>query len=207
MSAADDVLQKLREKASSQGMSESEIAQAVAEALKNVADDIKPNSLYHELEALAIYIKNARKELSALQAAQDMSTEYIPSATDELDAVTEATANATNEIMNQCDEIGAIGGQIGGEVGDKLQNSIGRIYEACNFQDITGQRITKVVKTLKYIEQHIDDLVRLFGSLEEAERDEPVGEAALLNGPQLPANASSQEDIDKLLASFDAPSS
>ncbi len=51
--------------------------------------------------------------------------------------------------------------------GDKppgLQDATTRIYEACSFQDITGQRITKVVATLKTIERKVAHIIGTFGT-------------------------------------------
>ena len=45
----------------------------------------------------------------------------------------------------------------------RLQDATTRIYEACGFQDITGQRITKVVATLKAIERKVAQIVATFG--------------------------------------------
>jgi chemotaxis protein CheZ len=80
-----------------------------------------------------------------------------------------------------------------------------KILEACSFQDITGQRINKVVKSIKQIDEKIS---RLMGVLEEkipglpstVLQDTRQGDAKLLNGPQMPDKAISQDDIDKLLA-------
>ena len=86
-----------------------------------------------------------------------------------------------------------------------MQDATTRIYEACSFQDITGQRITKVVNTLKTIEAKVGQIVFMFGDAggEGAAAAGRSDEAALLNGPQLPAAAMDQSDIDKLLASFE----
>jgi len=80
-----------------------------------------------------------------------------------------------------------------------------KIYEACSFQDITGQRVSKVIQTFNVIESKIDKLVSVLGVKEsgEEEEDERVGDERLLNGPQMADEAISQEDIDKLLAEFD----
>ncbi len=96
-----------------------------------------------------------------------------------------------------------------GEASAKLQAATTQIYEACSFQDITGQRITKVVTTLKTIEAKVAQIVATFGShinvssAASASNPVPTSEDDLLNGPQLPAHAMDQSDIDKLLASFD----
>ena len=94
---------------------------------------------------------------------QILRATHFQNAWDELDAVVAATEEATNTIMNCCDDISAIAGKVGGEDGDALMNNVTKMFEACNFQDITGQRIGKVVKTLRYIETHINQLVELFG--------------------------------------------
>ncbi len=85
-----------------------------------------------------------------------------------------------------------------------LRDVTTRIYEACSFQDITGQRITKVVGTLKTIEAKVAHILHVFAGHATADpRPPPVQEGSLLNGPQLPAQAMGQSDIDALLASFD----
>jgi chemotaxis protein CheZ len=97
-----------------------------------------------------------------------------------------------------------------GEDAEALAGAVTRIYEACSFQDITGQRIGKVVSALKSIEKRVAAVTQSFGRGEGealAETDEPAparteGEE-LANGPQLPGAATSQAEIDRLLASFD----
>lgn len=202
MTMADEVLRKLREKAQAGNFSDAEIASLVTDAIEVMAQENTPEDVHmrKELADLADYIRKARRELGALKATSSIG-DHIPSATDELDAVVGATEEATNEIMNCCDEIGNIAGRVGGADGEALQNVVTRIFEACNFQDITGQRITKVVKTLKYIETHINELVDTFGV--SSDHEEAVAKSEdekLLNGPQLPGNASTQDEIDKLLA-------
>ena len=103
--------------------------------------------------------------------------------------------------------------KLDGENSQKLMDATTRIYEACGFQDITGQRITKVVKTFKDIEERIDALVAAFGSdVEKVKAEQPEAEekeekknsdADLLHGPQLAEDAKSQAEVDALLASFD----
>lgn len=40
-----------------------------------------------------------------------------------------------------------------------MNEMIVRIFEACNFQDLTGQRITKVVRALSFIEERVDAMM------------------------------------------------
>lgn len=186
-----------------------EVASVVRQVIQSLEGDVSAADLqfYSELEELARYIRQAKHDIASIKP-NDISTSFIPNATDELDAVVGATEEATNSIMDVCDEISAIAGQCATEINEKLIGCTTKIFEACNFQDITGQRITKVVETLKHIDSRIEAIVKAMG--EEIHRT--VGAHAvknvhaadpdkgLLNGPQLPQNAISQDDIDKLLS-------
>jgi len=92
------------------------------------------------------------------------------------------------------------------EVAERLTEVTTAIYESCNFQDLTGQRITKVVRVLKVIEERLTTLVKIFGEEmgEETVKEEKqvLSDEDLLNGPQLPENATDQAEIDRLLAEF-----
>ena len=161
--------------------------------------------LYRELEDLAGYINEARAEIALLRP-KDIQDKYIASATDELDAIVAATEAATNQILDVVESIEGMQKERPEEAAARLMELTTSVYEACNFQDITGQRITKVVKALKHIEERISGLVRAFGpDLAEHPVATPAPavktDADLLNGPQLDENAQKQADIDKLFAS------
>ncbi|MGT2487471.1 protein phosphatase CheZ [Methylobacterium oryzae CBMB20] len=86
-----------------------------------------------------------------------------------------------------------------------IQIEMQTIFEACNFQDLTGQRISKVVRTIVLVEERIGEMLRVWsGSGEAPARPDPApdrrgGEAALLNGPVLPGDASvSQDTVDAM---------
>ena len=188
-----------------------QVAVIVRQVIESLEGDVSSADLkfYSELEGLARYIREAKHDIAAIKP-KDISTDFIPSATDELDAVVGATEEATNKIMDVCDEISAVAETVAADVKEKLIGYTTKIFEACNFQDITGQRITKVVETLKHIDTKVEALVKAMG--EEIHRSgdgdshspkhlhaaDP--EKGLLNGPQLPQNAVSQDEIDKLLS-------
>jgi chemotaxis protein CheZ len=188
-----------------------EVAQIVRQVVESLGGDVSAEDLtfYSELEELARYIRQAKHDIASIQP-KDISTQHIPTATDELDAVVGATEEATNKIMDVCDEMSAIAETCPAETKDKLIGCTTRIFEACNFQDITGQRITKVVETLKHIDGKIEALVKAMG--DEIHRGEGGDgrtpkhlhaadpDKGLLNGPQLPSKAASQDDIDRLLS-------
>lgn len=167
------------------------------------------NGVFEQLASLANYIQTAKKEIASIRA-DAIGNEHIPTATDQLDEVVGATEEATNKIMDCCDGISAIAGTIEGETQTKLMEQVTKIYEACNFQDITGQRITKVVRTLKHIEGQVAGLLSALDSAGfrvdfSQEPDSALqlskatdSEKHLLNGPQAQAEAIKQDDIDKL---------
>lgn len=168
-----------------------------------------------ELEELSSFIEQTKAEIAAINP-EEIPDEHIPEATDELDAVIEATEVATNSIMEAAEMIESVAEEVSDEQADVLSQAVTQIYEACSFQDITGQRIHKVVGALKEIEQKVETVVEKFGP-DQATRDEmkrkrqaekdnadagaaDVDEEDLLQGPQLAENANSQDDIDALLA-------
>ena len=181
------------------------LVEQIVDSLKGA--HITNRSVFEQLSALANYIASTRSEIAAIQA-DAINGQYIPHATDQLDEVVGATEEATNKIMDCCDGISAIAGELPAEQQTKLMDLVTRIFEACNFQDVTGQRITKVVRTLKHIETQIHQLVKSLEQvgftfdktpaqkIEVSEATDP--EKHLLNGPQLTNDAIKQDDIDKL---------
>lgn len=194
------------------------------------AEDLR---LYREVETLAHYIHAAKAEIAALNPV-DIREEFLPTAADELDAIVQATEKATGDIMDATEIVDGVAADLAAAPGgaadasQALSDATTRIYEACSFQDITGQRITKVVRMLKSIEVRVDALVSAFdpqgptaagaergtgrddlqaagnfGRDRTAATGDRQDDAALLNGPQSEDGAMKQGDIDALLASFD----
>jgi chemotaxis protein CheZ len=189
-----------------------EITEVVQSIVTSLSGDLSPGdvSLYKELESLAKFIHEAKSELAALRP-QDIRDKHLPTATDELDAIVSATAEATHTILDAVESIERISTTLPESSGQGLGDHVIAIYQACSFQDITGQRINKVVKTLKQIESKVDQLLSAFGDEVAQQRTKASTEAAvadkearagreehLLNGPQLPTEAVSQADIDAL---------
>lgn len=167
-------------------------------------------SVYRECRALSDYISNARKEIASLQPS-DLESARIPRAGLELDAIVQSTEDATNTIMEAAEEI------MGADTSDAeayqaiTQDAVMRIFEACSFQDITGQRISKVVETLSYIEKRVLELRNLLGvtedDIEEAntEHQKELDDRALLSGPALEGEGIDQSLVDELLGENTAP--
>jgi chemotaxis protein CheZ len=186
-----------------------ELAAIVEDVLASLGGDLTKTDLrlFQELESLSRFIQNARSEIAAVRP-DHIRERDIPKATDELDAVVGATEHATGTILDACEALEKASSGAAPEVAEAITEQVTRIYEACNFQDITGQRITKVVRTLKQIEERVAELLGAFGpDLGPLPDEAPAAAAAqddksLLHGPQMPEEAKRQAEIDAILASF-----
>ncbi len=183
------------------------IVKIISSVIDKVGQDEQTsmNSILTELRELLIVIEETRTEIGMARTS-DIKGKHIPGAADELDAIVAATSEATGTIMDCCDVIQDKASAVGGEDGDAITGEVMKIYEACSFQDITGQRVSKVMKTFNDIEEKIDRLVSVLGlkTGDVGEEEDTRSESEkLLNGPQMADQAISQEDIDKLLAEFD----
>lgn len=192
-----------------------EVASLIENLMTSIEGDITAPEIHVQNKILELveYIKKAREEIASLQPAE-INEQHIPAASDELSAIVAATEEATNTFLDAAEKLGDIGSKIGGEHENDINDIITQIYEASNFQDITGQRINKVVSTLQHIEGVVNKMAASLGS--PVNKDQPRGDAYaaakeaderpdadLLNGPQLEGGGNSQDDIDDLLASFD----
>jgi chemotaxis protein CheZ len=186
------------------------IEAAVRAVLDSLAGDLTATeaALLAELEALGRTVARAKQEIASLRV-DDITEAHIPAATDELDAIVGHTAQATNEILDCCEVLEGVSAKVGVAEAEALQGAITRIYEACSFQDITGQRIGKVVTALKAIEGRIGAVTERFGAaaggravLAAAPDPAETEGRRLANGPQLPGAGVSQAEIDRLLADF-----
>ncbi len=168
-----------------------------------------------ELDAMYVAIAQTKKEIASLHHRTDSEGDDMARVTNELDAVVTGTEGATENILTAAEFIdetantlsAALKGQEAELAGD-IQDKVIQIFEACNFQDLTGQRITKVVGTLRFVEDRIIQMMDIWGGIESfkeisvEEREAREGDAALLNGPSLDhdVDVASQDDIDALFA-------
>ena len=205
------LLRELREKPDGT-VSVGEVADIVERLMAALKIDpaVSRHRLFTELKGLSRLIQTTKDEI-ALLSPDDVKNEHLPKAADELDAIVVATAEATNTIMDATEIIEAAMSGVEGNVRDQLVDATTKIYEACGFQDITGQRINKVVGALKEIETMIDSLLVAFGGDGETRKPKKATntkkkaptDGEHLEGPQMVGEANTQEDIDRLFASFD----
>lgn len=163
--------------------------------------------IYEEVQNLSDYISNARKEIAALQP-ENLENSRIPRAGKELDAIVKATETATNTIMEAAEEIMAADTSEAETYQATVNDAVMRIFEACSFQDITGQRISKVVETLTYIERRAKELKSLLDveAHHYQENEAPLSEdQELLRGPALEGEGIDQNEVDALMQHEAAP--
>ena len=198
-------------KAATKGYGRDQVIKIINSVINKVGDtgDVSRETIFKELNNLQSIIQEARRDVGAMKP-MDIKDKHIPVATDELDAVIQATAGATGAIMDCCEVIESKASALTGPEGAEICGEVTKIYEACSFQDITGQRIKKVVTTLRTIEDKVSRLMEIIGDRLPGIEDtgsggdeKPTGDKALLNGPQMPDKAITQADIDKLLSQFD----
>jgi chemotaxis protein CheZ len=138
-------------------------------------------------------------------------------AADELAAIVNDTARAANAIIGSSEEIDNLvlrlrataGRDPGSDVADELAEHSLTIFQACGFQDLTGQRIANVVDVLHEFDRKLKALRDLWNGIAEKRPPsspandlfvEPAVAASLENGPRLPADAGhlTQAEIDAI---------
>jgi chemotaxis protein CheZ len=135
------------------------------------------------------------QELNAAVGGSESATHRILQATEEIEEAAKTLAAAINSIQDQ-------------HLARDILDQVTKINEACNFQDLAGQRITKVTATLQFIEDHIRNLMQIWGGFEQLADVEPAAAAKLkereklLNGPKLEGDHGclSQKEIDAMFA-------
>jgi chemotaxis protein CheZ len=157
-------------------------------------------TLHDELKYISSYIKQTRTEISNLRP-NDLSNDQIPGAGAELHAVVKHTAEATNVIMAAAEQVMAADTSNERVYQDFVSSKMMEIFEACTFQDITGQRIKKVVDTLDHIERRLERFAEVMGvedaAVVETDTDRRKREN-ILNGPALNGPEVAQDTIDAM---------
>jgi chemotaxis protein CheZ len=163
------------------------------------------SAVLREMREIADYITSMKREIGSLQV-NDIKNAHIPAAGQELSAIVKATEAATNTIMNCAEAVMAADASDPAAYKALVDDKMMVIFEACSFQDITGQRVAKVVETLQHIEVRVTRFAHavrtpdIAGPLTEQEAKRAERKARLLlNGPQLEGDGVKQNDVDHLL--------
>jgi chemotaxis protein CheZ len=166
-----------------------------------------------ELDLIHDAINRTKREIAVLHGKSFQGDE-MAKVNGELGAVVGGTEHATQQILEATEAIDqaatALSKNISPEqqklLSEEIQERVVSIFEACNFQDLTGQRISKVMTTMKFIEQHINEMMNIWGGVDAIKAHAPPivdareGDAKLLNGPKLDGDVghASQDDIDAM---------
>jgi chemotaxis protein CheZ len=166
-----------------------------------------------ELDLIYDAINRTKREIAVLHG-KSFSGEEMARVNGELGAVVGGTEEATQQILEAAESIDQAATALTKVnspdqqklLSEEIQERVISIFEACNFQDLTGQRINKVMTTMKFIENHITVMMDIWGGVDAIKAhappavDERDGDAKLLNGPKLDGDDghASQNDIDAL---------
>ena len=165
-----------------------------------------------ELDLIHDAINKTKQEIALLHGRSFDGAE-MAKMTGELGAVVGGTEEATQQILEAAESIDEAASSIAktnspelqARFSQDIQERVVTIYEACNFQDLTGQRISKVMTTMRFIENHINIMMDIWGGVDAIKKhavivDDRVGDARLLNGPKglNDEGHASQNDIDAL---------
>jgi len=168
------------------------------------------DQLRQEFDGLWRYIQRVRQEIAAIDRPAD-EDHRLKTTGEQMDAIVQATEEATNTIMECMEGTEETVGKLRELIKDPAQMALldlisengNKVFDACSFQDITGQRLNKVVKSITYVEERVNALVTIWGKeeLDEVEVTpdrEKSEDEKLLSGPQLEGKGLSQDDIDNL---------
>lgn len=166
-----------------------------------------------ELDLIHEAISRTKQEIAVLHG-KSFDGDQMARVTGELGAVVGGTEEATQQILEAAEAIDQCATAMTkvnspdqqAQLADDIQERVVSIFEACNFQDLTGQRISKVMTTMRFIEHHINVMMEIWGGVDAIKAhapaviDDRVGDARLLNGPKGPADDghASQDDIDAM---------
>lgn len=182
------------------------LAHSSVKTLKDFLDKLE-SSVGDDFHQIMDRISQTREDIKQLNT-KDNEICPIMDAENELKLVVKATEDATHRIMEAAETIMTADANDPASYHRTVEQNVMDIFEACSFQDITGQRINRVVETLDFVDYRIHKIASFLG-LENSSQSREFDEAAfyeklkrkdalILHGPQDKADAVSQSDIDDL---------
>lgn len=179
------------------------LAEKVTTALKPLVRSLD-RSMHKELKEILGAIEGLRGELSRVDA-NDIFAKRIPEMGRELGAIVKATEVATDTIINVAEQVLAADTSDPDVYASEVKQHMMAIFEACSFQDLTGQRVTKIIHTMEVIEERIELLCRMIennnitpistGGLTAREKR---NREKLVSGPAHDGEGVSQSEIDAM---------
>lgn len=129
----------------------------------------------------------------------------------ELGAAIDGMEKATHKILQAAELIDDSAKSLGSALKSEFERGLAQdiqdhtvlIYEACNFQDLAGQRIAKVIDLMNTLEEQLAGMLARCGKpsgADDAAKPAPTENGGLLNGPRLDGDSghASQRDIDAI---------
>lgn len=160
-----------------------------------------PMDLYNEIIEVCSSFRDMQN-----QAAGIAHQSKMPDSSEQLHNVLESTEEATTTILDAANSIQEIlGKETLSEAGrTQLDELVMKIFEACTFQDISGQRIKKVQKNLTALQDKLMAMSTAVNGSALSSVPMPAAKQteseSLMNGPQLNGEGPSQDDIDKMFS-------
>jgi chemotaxis protein CheZ len=182
-------------------------AHAAGDRKAHLPDADTVQSLKRELALLHDAIARNKRELAGLIG--DGRERHMAHAAGKLGAAVDGMEKATVKILKSAEAIDESARALTATLKDEfkrglaqdIQDHVVSIYEACNFQDLSGQRIGNVIETLNLIEDQVEGMLgRGKRPAVETPTAQPPSTPDLLNGPRLDGDSghTSQHDIDVL---------
>ncbi|MEO1188609.1 MAG: hypothetical protein AAFW60_06020 [Pseudomonadota bacterium] len=172
---------------------------------------VENDFLRREIARMVRSMAQAKEQIAAIKHPE-IDDNQVNAASNELHAIVSTTEMATNTILEMGEGVQQLAERLMNLMGsdEDVQSTcsdiitrINTMFEACNFQDITGQRVTKVVTTLEFIEERLRTIIDAWGK--EAFADIPIPQQVqlhetddLVSGPALGDSGLSQDEIDSL---------
>lgn len=168
--------------------------------------------LDQEVRNLLRYVERLRQEVASTIRKETEDKSSFETMSDQLDAIIQSTADASATILECSEGVAEVAGNLRENLDreenqamcDQIMDYSMKAMEACGFQDLTGQRITRIVSSLRFVEERVQAMVELCGHEAIQEMSESMGshvepsEDVEMHGPQLAGDSISQDDIDKL---------
>jgi chemotaxis protein CheZ len=171
------------------------------------------NKLKNETDAIHRVVSHTMREFANLHFGAFGDTGH-GRARRELDAVVDSSQQATQQILEAAEAIDEAANTLSASLKNgqdqaltsDIRDQVVRIFEACNFQDLGGQRIAKVVATLTFVEDRIARMLDIWGGRDALMNSAAVAPAApnspakMVSGPKLSGDPGhiSQQEIDAM---------
>jgi hypothetical protein len=182
--------------------------QSMPIAAKALQDDTRAlvETLRNDLIEMAHKIADTQTEVTAI-GLKDNDPKHAALVSGELDAITQSIEFATSEILESAEEIQEIAwtlreGGLAVETCDAIDARSTKIYLACSFQDLTAQRTSKVVDTMRFLENRLNKMI---GILQGIEHGVEHGIEGVSVGSQYNSNyqKSLQQDVNQQILAQD----